>query len=958
MGYTPANKDGQNGFYGNGEFIPVSQLQKSNSGGVNGYWSKKTGFIPTPDAKPNSLDANTPGQTISIPRSNGLWSNLKDLASNTLTDLENRAHTVEQNEIPTSNPGLNPLNAFKTGGELDPSVDAHNALNVAGQVIPFGADLVGNLLKFGYRTAMPNSAQRSIALGFQNFMRTSAGKLGLRALHGGVDEFKSFAAKYPKTANELSDFANIMLGTPVLKDALAVGGGIKDFTSTATQAARELKSGIKEAGENTEERTLNSKISRTMTKVFKLPRRISNIVSPEGKAYRDAQAMLKDIVRNKGTYDLRDLNGDQMPLIGSGNPIISLSQAMDQRKQQIYDAAHEIAVNAGDKGIKVDVGPVVKRLEDEAKLLSSQTGNQDTYNYLLDRIQQLKKVQVAGGYEPTDAENALKNINAQIQDTINPVGKKRIDDLEAQTLRDQVSNAFKDAGPEYDDLRRKYMAIKTWEDVVDKVAKKTLERTEPEYFKDMVSAYPAFHVFYGALTDNKARLAAALATKGLISGVQMLKRSPVNMLEDMLTATDKFVNPEMMAVDAGGWNHLLGEGGSTPTPTPTPTPRLTEDELRRIVEENGGIYGGSAEGHIAYTEPKSKSSSMIRTLDVTPENIRKGIAAIKARYATAENAVTDEPKSSGFWDTVKVNNEAPKTESVKKNIKKGVRRSAEAQKTWDAAKYRKWADVPNKEDLMREIKFGFGRFKDLSDREAARQSGTTENMVWDLRHKYDHIEPMGFKASTASTLDDSKPMRSIPTTPTKVEIPTKVETPVQSKVVGKNVQDWVKDNGAKYVKFESDVNPPQHRIQIGRKEFLLKDLDAQSADSVKAAIDAKKAKMEGIKSPSTDAEYSDHDAAVMDYLKKTYGEDSTELRNFKKMSPSLRAKMFRSLKSTSSSVEPDEMSLDDYTAQEDKKGPRSHRYLSDEGSMDLKKTRKLLSDVVSRMGYIQAIRNK
>lgn len=388
-----ANYNDQDGYFDDQtkQFHPIDKFQKANLSGKDGYWNAELGFVPLED------QAQAPGKTVKFDESGqpqSLTSQAIDygkqaasaVTSNSLfqdigQDLSGRADSVLDYPSPMSKLAM---------GDASPSNVSSVALDVAGNIIGAGADVVSSLLSRGVKAAyktLPGDIRADINSKTNDLLKTGMGKQIIKAASSGVDAYNKVAEKYPDAVRDFENAFNIMsfgMARPVLasgaKAAKVTAHEVADIASDTaklyakTAATTQLIKPVKPIIDK-----LNSAIDSGIT----------SIVNIERKDLPAANRAVQAVLDNADKLELFDPGG---PIIKGKLPVnkFQFDDALDQIYDNTFQGSTLLKQFAADQKVRVDASPIVGALEAYKSAITTKAGTPEVLPYVEKQIARLK----------------------------------------------------------------------------------------------------------------------------------------------------------------------------------------------------------------------------------------------------------------------------------------------------------------------------------------------------------------------------------------------------------------------------------------------------------------------------------------------------------------------------------------------------------------------------------------
>jgi hypothetical protein len=298
--------------------------------------------------------------------------------------------------------------------------------------------------------------------------------------------------------------------------------------------------------------------------------------APQVKAHNDAITTgVDEIIGNQPNLRLTARNGTPLPP-GSTVPgsVAQMSEALDQSETTLFQQWNPMTQRAGERGLRIELAPVVSDLRALAKTPEIAHVNPATARRMEDLADLYEK---QGSYTPLEAQNVIKGINAErtalgLPDTtLEPIARR---------LRQALDEGIEAAeGPGWQELRNRYGALRSLDKDVTKAAERIANRPSGTLYK--VGNFIASREFLHALMGNPKALVLAIGSKGATE-LTRFWNDPNRMIEQMFKqrmrgpqpAAPALLNPASRALQglslpqAGGF--APGQSGGLPQPKRDP----------------------------------------------------------------------------------------------------------------------------------------------------------------------------------------------------------------------------------------------------------------------------------------------------------------------------------------------------------------------------------------------------
>jgi hypothetical protein len=216
-------------------------------------------------------------------------------------------------------------------------------------------------------------------------------------------------------------------------------------------------------------------INDTFRRVIK-PSRIGRANFPQiGAQDRRIFTAVDQIISHAPRYRLHDAGGQELPLGAMPQSIRQFSEALDHTKRLVFGEYEQMAIRAGQQGIRVDLRPAVR-----AMLTAAATPEVSLLHPSLVRtaLADARRFLARGSLSPLEAQDVIQNLNQTISGFYRSPSKESVSHAAmlaplAAGLRASLDQAIKSAqGPGYRDLKLQYGALRDVEkDVAGAVAR-------------------------------------------------------------------------------------------------------------------------------------------------------------------------------------------------------------------------------------------------------------------------------------------------------------------------------------------------------------------------------------------------------------------------------------------------------------------------------------------------------
>lgn len=252
--------------------------------------------------------------------------------------------------------------------------------------------------------------------------------------------------------------------------------------------------------------------------------------------YQKSTEAIKSISANK--KDLQFMN-DKGKLIKGKDPsnLSEFSDAITQRKQQVFEKYDALAKEGTAQGLKVKMDNVASELRKFADDPVTKEHFADIADYAAKKADLFKKEMT-----PSQVQDLIKEYNSRAKDYTLGKSKNAVDNMIAETLRENLAKTIDGLkGDKYSKLKKEYGTLKTIE---KDVSKRVLvdARKAPKGLIDQIASFGGLgQALIGAATGNLPLVVAGGAPKGL---AYLLKRAndPNLIVKNMFKKVSKTQN--------------------------------------------------------------------------------------------------------------------------------------------------------------------------------------------------------------------------------------------------------------------------------------------------------------------------------------------------------------------------------------------------------------------------------
>jgi hypothetical protein len=380
---------------------------------------------------------------------------------------------------PTNDPRQEPdiSNAFARSPNI--------ALQTLGQFAGGVGDVIGEGIKAGYRSIVPETWQRDISAAGQGFMSSPEGQTTAAGLQKITDTYGKAKEIFPEGMRNIEAIANIGSIIPAGYITGKTGGILKGAVTPIVDLSN-VESKIDKAIVNGMQKGIKPKVTGKSD---------AGLVN---KFYDDSKIAVRDIVDNASS-----------PISKADKPTEAFSQAVKETKVNLHNQYHQMAVDAGYQDALVDLKPVIddmKSVAINANVNRSGGGLPEMLNKKIAEWEALP-AQVP----PAEAEELIAMLNQQAKpfwkDPTSHTTAAGLERIAQQTRKQTFDTINRYEGPGYAELRKRYGAQLAIEKEVTDRATILGRRAEFGFFD--LANIPVAAEFVSALTGNPASIAKA-----------------------------------------------------------------------------------------------------------------------------------------------------------------------------------------------------------------------------------------------------------------------------------------------------------------------------------------------------------------------------------------------------------------------------------------------------------------
>lgn len=414
--------------------------------------------------------------------------------------------------------------------EKDRLIPASKVMRTVGQEAGAVNDFIGETVKRLYHW-LPDASQQRIKTAAMRIAFDNNGHPStlIKAIQGSKEAYDRLAKAYPSESANLEAVLNIfsvMGGGKVAKATEeAVEGVAKPLVKEGANIARDVSEIAARSLSKDSEKTINNTIKETMSRAVKMSSKNKGDWNAISGSFFKANNAVKAIVDNQGILSYTDYAGN---VIGQGLPksMDEFAQAISQTKQHIFAQYDALATDAEKAGMKVDLQPTVKKLEEIAQDPSILRQRPDVAKYAETRATDLLIGE--SSLTPSEAQREISILNEKLKPyyanpSVDGAHKIWVDEMIARDMRANLDHAITSAtGEKYQGLKNLYGSLTAIEPEVSHRAVifgRQNIKGMPDYIGTPISTVMAIK---GIMTGNPIELAAAGAT---IAAKNLMKRA-------------------------------------------------------------------------------------------------------------------------------------------------------------------------------------------------------------------------------------------------------------------------------------------------------------------------------------------------------------------------------------------------------------------------------------------------
>jgi hypothetical protein len=248
---------------------------------------------------------------------------------------------------------------------------------------------------------------------------------------------------------------------------------------------------------------------------------------------RKTMNAVDSIIANKGDLKLTDATDREMRPGSTPKTLHQFSQAIEQRKEAIFNQYDEMASRAGGQGIKVPLQPAIAALfkvANEPEVLAAHPGIAGTAERFA------KAWSETGALSPKQMQKLIQNLNATYagpSPTREIISERTLMQPVMQTMRDTLNQAIESSqGPGYQPLKNQYRDLLSIERDVANAVQREAKNIPGGLGGSLANLVSAGELLHGVILMEPRALATAASVKGAQMALRWAK-SPNRAVQQM-----------------------------------------------------------------------------------------------------------------------------------------------------------------------------------------------------------------------------------------------------------------------------------------------------------------------------------------------------------------------------------------------------------------------------------------
>jgi hypothetical protein len=436
-----------------------------------------------------------------------------------LTDTQPFAPT--QQAQPTQEQGFipdvkNAWNEFTTNINTPPPSDIRNISPIAGgffnsavQTANLGLNVGMAGLRGAYRNIPEPIKQGMSALSPINPEYVKRGMQEVMPYaQQGMEAYRKYIPE--STRNDIGGVLTLASMIPAraatLPMAKGLSKGVKETGAIVNDSTALFNRVLEPVTESAVDKNIKQVVTDNINKSIKASSKGKDTLPMIQQYFKDADVGIREIVNNKQNLQLTNDVGDVIKGELPQNRM-QMAEAIQNTKSKLFQEYDSMQQAAGKRGATLDLEPVAKQLDDviNNESLRADKSGRAIIKYAEEQQQILREV---NKMTPQAAQDWIKNANGKLLNknlVPEEASKAAVDAGTASIMRNKLDELIEtNVGAGYQDLKKRYGAVKSLEKGTDKAAFASFsERGLPNFF-DITSGTALVH---GILSMNPATVA-------------------------------------------------------------------------------------------------------------------------------------------------------------------------------------------------------------------------------------------------------------------------------------------------------------------------------------------------------------------------------------------------------------------------------------------------------------------
>jgi hypothetical protein len=405
----------------------------------------------------------------------------------------------------------------------------------AGESLGFIGDVIGEGVLGIYKSVVSENKQEEVKEAYSRFGETKVGQLGIDAFQAGSKAFSKFEKVNPDAALAVKSMFNIFGGSvaskavpPVVKGATLPLKGAKVSTKEVIDIVKDVSNMVKAKTDPTDLSTTRNIVNANYPKSVGLKGKHVKAEKHINEIVDNANISVRTIIEELD--DIRIVDEFNIPITGVPTTLREFSQGISGAKEIMFKQYNDIAVQAGEQGVKVTLKPLRTELE---KIIKDIDGIPEDIRVYASKT--LAEYQKLDNVSTTGAQSRVKIFNNKLgaQLDYDSAAQAIIDNIVRNNLRKGLNDAVESisGSGKYADFKRKYSALRSIEEDVAKRAAQHASKSDVGFF-DMADVYTHANLAAGLLTGSPSALARGGAGAAIKARIQFLN-NPDNKVKKM-----------------------------------------------------------------------------------------------------------------------------------------------------------------------------------------------------------------------------------------------------------------------------------------------------------------------------------------------------------------------------------------------------------------------------------------